>query len=805
MKQYLKKYSLLIVLLVVLIYLIYYLSAFGIIAHSDSYHGYNAYFNFNRYFFSWDNIDNGGKDMSFRPTLFTMAFASFLNFINLSLASTGLIILLFLLIWFFSYKIVTYVVYIPKYRYDLHFIVILLCSMSILLPDYKAYLAESSTIFWGLMFSTITFYYYLKAIYEQKLLYTVIAAIFLQCAFIDVSSVIIFLFYSMIFTLIYFAYLLLVDKIKIVIRIIKLLVIFSVLNIGFNVYWILLSTHLALTNSSRLNIFLSSSDTTDTVLSFTSSLNELGYNLLLGRTNLFINKYYPSHLLLIELLFTLLFVLIAFVSISVFKKVPDNTKKPLLYPLYMLLLLMLLLSFGPSDVFGVFNFLWHNIPGFKLFRNFFKFHRVLALLYPIFASFFLVAIYDRLHSGFKKVVIAFCFMLFVIRLYPFIYGFEVYAPFHIPKAYFEFSDYGKSLQREVHIGYLPVISWHQTFSWSNKLYDMEDPFVFFATKPSYINSAAYVTSPLRIINQNDVYYLINNQLDTYLKLLSIRNIGYLVLRSDHNQEYIKRISNTNSYITNLNISKMKENLDNLIDQNAIKHFDGFDLYEIPQNSTLPLFYSANKISYTVADPADAISELVKIDNLRDIKIFYKQNLNLVDLISEETELSTPKIKFKQINPTKYRVQIFSSGEKFFLVFIQNFSDNWKVFLNPSGITTPSSTEDYVSPEYFDVIQDNNLLAGPYNETWNNKFFIAEKNHYVVNAFANGWVVESDYICSLSKSACTYNSDGSVDFELIVEFVPQKTYIIGFIITGVFYLLGIGSVVLVILKRAFRKK
>ncbi len=805
MKQYLKKYSLLLVLLGVLIYLIYYLSAFGIIAHSDSYHGYNAYFNFNRYFFSWDNIDNGGKDMSFRPTLFTMAFASFLNFINLSLASAGLIFVLFLFIWFFSYKIVTYIVPIPKNKYSLHFIVILLCSMSILLPDYKAYLSESSTIFWGLMFSTITFYYYLKAIYERNLLYIVIAAIFLQCAFIDVSAVLLFVFYSGLFTFSYFAYLLLDGKIRSVLSLIKLLIFFVILNIGLNAYWILLSVNLTLTSTSQLNTFLSSSGTTDSILSFTSSLNALGYNILLGRENLFINKYYPSYLLIIEIIFMLSFIFSCFVSVLFFKRAPKNSKKSLLYPLYLLLLVMLLLSFGPSDIFGVFNFFWEHLPGFKVFRNFFKFHRVLSLLYPIFATLLLASFYDSLRPTLKKVILILSILLFIVRLYPFIYGFRVYAPFHIPNAYFEFAEYGKSLPRNTHVMYLPVIAWHQTFSWSNPLYDMADPFAFFSTKPSYISSAAYVSNVLDLINQNATSYLVNDQLDSYLKLLGVRNIGYLVLRYDHNQNYLKRISDNTANVHNLNISAIKKALDDLVSVGSVTHFDGFDLYEIPQNSTLPLFYSANKISYTVADPADAISELVKIDNLRDIKIFYKQNLNLVDLISEETELSIPKIKFKQINPTKYRVQIFSSGEKFFLVFIQNFSDNWKVFLNPSGITTPSSTEDYVSPEYFDVIQDNNLLAGPYNETWNNKFFIAEKNHYVVNAFANGWVVESDYICSLSKSACTYNSDGSVDFELIVEFVPQKTYIIGFIITGVFYLLGIGSVVLVILKRVFRKK
>jgi len=113
--------------------------------------------------------------------------------------------------------------------------------------------------------------------------------------------------------------------------------------------------------------------------------------------------------------------------------------------------------------------------------------------------------------------------------------------------------------------------------------------------------------------------------------------------------------------------------------------------------------------------------------------------------------------------------------------------------------------DFVSKNFQDTIQNDNLPDGRFFETWlpssykveSEKFIkesginknvieIPEERHLMVNGYANSWIINTDEVCGLdsrlrgndNKVFCIQNEDGSYDFEMVVEFWPQRLFYIG---------------------------
>lgn len=156
----------------------------------------------------------------------------------------------------------------------------------------------------------------------------------------------------------------------------------------------------------------------------------------------------------------------------------------------------------------------------------------------------------------------------------------------------------------------------------------------------------------------------------------------------------------------------------------------------------------------------------------------------------------------------------------------------------NGSEKPDYTEkykiDFVSKNFQGTIQNDNLPSGSIFETWlastqnpnsnppaggqiTNKFQIPipkslinknvlqipDEKHLTVNGYANSWIIDPDEVCKVEGSKviksketngfCKKNADGSFDFEMVVEFWPQRLFYIGLFISGstlmgcVFYL------------------
>jgi len=219
---------------------------------------------------------------------------------------------------------------------------------------------------------------------------------------------------------------------------------------------------------------------------------------------------------------------------------------------------------------------------------------------------------------------------------------------------------------------------------------------------------------------------------------------------------------------------------------------------------------------------------------------------LENISLDKNEYKIPIIEFKKINPIKYRVSIHEAKGVFPLIFSENLHEGWKTYLveNQKSIKSIKSaleeiqnykildgneddqakreelksyidkgwitslgdgkkkeikhmkwsgnkevydyTEkyniDFVSKKIYGTIQNDNLPNGPIFETWLKRPIENNKNHFMVNGYANSWIIDPKKICIQHSTACIRNSDGSFDFEIVVEFWPQRMFYIGLAIS-----------------------
>ncbi len=109
--------------------------------------------------------------------------------------------------------------------------------------------------------------------------------------------------------------------------------------------------------------------------------------------------------------------------------------------------------------------------------------------------------------------------------------------------------------------------------------------------------------------------------------------------------------------------------------------------------------------------------------------------------------------------------------------------------------------DFISKKIQGTIQNDNLPEGDFWEIWSasesdiksasfiqddNIIELSEKNHLIANGYANGWLINASELCQqlgdqdpkANDGFCIRNPDGSYDFEMIVEFWPQRLLYVG---------------------------
>jgi len=132
-------------------------------------------------------------------------------------------------------------------------------------------------------------------------------------------------------------------------------------------------------------------------------------------------------------------------------------------------------------------------------------------------------------------------------------------------------------------------------------------------------------------------------------------------------------------------------------------------------------------------------------NIKLVRVF--EPMVVLKKTSNKNQTSIiPNISFVKINPTKYQVKIQGAVEPFNLIFNQSFNRGWKVYFKGG------------------------------------KRQISEKNHWLVNGYANAWQINPQD-----------NNEGQND-SLVIEYLPQKLYDIGLVLSGMIVLVLLTLVV-----------
>ena len=213
----------------------------------------------------------------------------------------------------------------------------------------------------------------------------------------------------------------------------------------------------------------------------------------------------------------------------------------------------------------------------------------------------------------------------------------------------------------------------------------------------------------------------------------------------------------------------------------------------------------------------------------------------------ESGTQIPVLEFKKINSTKYRVVVHGATGEFSLVLSESYHAGWKTYLSKlepessvqisnykvlDGNAEDQANEgelrdfidkgwvstlgdgkgkeikhlkwfdnkerldyvekfniNFISKDFQNTIQNDNLRNGSIFETFFKKT-IDDNSHYQVDTYSNAWTIDTNKICGLNSSLnkisatkCIQNLDGSYDFEIVLEFWPQRLFYLGLIISG----------------------
>lgn len=158
--------------------------------------------------------------------------------------------------------------------------------------------------------------------------------------------------------------------------------------------------------------------------------------------------------------------------------------------------------------------------------------------------------------------------------------------------------------------------------------------------------------------------------------------------------------------------------------------------------------------------------LTSIYQVKDITITQNMHPDITFMSQKPGISQIPEITYKKINPTKYKVRIERANQPFFLIFSETFDPGWKIYKNTGPANDYDSTilASYYNGEIKESRHEN-VYADP--KIFSNIFkkSIPEANHIKANLYANAWYLED-----------------KGNFDLTIEYVPQRYYMVSIIIS-----------------------
>lgn len=339
-----------------------------------------------------------------------------------------------------------------------------------------------------------------------------------------------------------------------------------------------------------------------------------------------------------------------------------------------------------------------------------------------------------------------------------------------------------------------------------------------------------------------------------LPMTGYLNTRYLVYHKDIAQKYITETSGK--------IADYKK----AGSLSQIYSGDYFDLYRISDQYYLPHVYVPTQSIVTNSRVAE-MSTLLGSAELSDRSALFLSTQNQGKSIANIPSAikMPPTLEYKKINPTKYRVVVHGATSAFPLVLSEAFHSGWQVYQSDHASALEQNLEgqlsafstfagngddqaslddlknyikagkisslgdgknkdlkgdvwtdgketvenigkytiDFISKSTKGTIQNNNLSDGKITDNWLAKPVISEANHFVANGYSNGWLVNASQICE-GNLKCQKNSDGSYDFDLLVDFGPQHLYYLSLWISSIILTVSLIALLILYFRKRTRK-
>ncbi|GFP32808.1 hypothetical protein HKBW3S42_01116, partial [Candidatus Hakubella thermalkaliphila] len=411
----------------------------------------------------------------------------------------------------------------------------------------------------------------------------------------------------------------------------------------------------------------------------------------------------------------------------------------------------------------LYRWLYENFPGFNLFRYADKFYLIIALSYSVLIGYTTNAFFERLKEQHRNaaahiLLIVVCFLA-LWNAKPLLtkeIG-TLFVPQTIPEDYLVLKDY--VYEQGEYFRTLWVPGGHR--------------FGFFNFNHPALSTVTQIQSSWRQYmptEKSKRYTSVEEQIVSILEqpysnfLLDSASVKYIILPSDPLDEIYRYYGSRDYFKSSLEKVPYFERVDIGTKEVLIYNNDGYK----------PRIYIPSSALY-ISD----VEELVDLADrlaLADSAVFFESdagnkkynieeiNRTLIGSKSPEAMLT----EWRMINPTKYRVVVRGVSNPFLLVFSENFSRGWKAYI--VGHTSRRERDETYLPDVRVIIQNNGLPSGSLWETWL-KEPLPDHEHFLVNGYANAWYIRPE------------DAGERKDYEVIIEYWPQKLFYIGLAVSG----------------------
>lgn len=147
-----------------------------------------------------------------------------------------------------------------------------------------------------------------------------------------------------------------------------------------------------------------------------------------------------------------------------------------------------------------------------------------------------------------------------------------------------------------------------------------------------------------------------------------------------------------------------------------------------------------------------------------------------------TGQDAPKIKSTRINPTKYIVDVGGAKGPFTLIFSESYHEGWKAYVRlrgrgevggAGGLEGGAKGGGLKGVGWEEKAEHWSALWSAWGDRGNRREI---EDHFAVNGFANGWIVP------VGVSRVEGREKGPDDFQIVLEFKPQRLFEAGMIIS-----------------------